>query len=144
MNFKRITLTFLLLWAERQTLSTTGLFTCTHTYTHIHKNGNFALSQTYAGTHASFQVVITESHISHLLLFPFLPLHFSPLTLIIFSPVFTPLPASSSPLSPTVLTCTYWHLDFHLSSLLVIDFRLYYSVSVLPPVDKDTCRETDK
>lgn len=40
---------------------------------------------------------------------------------------------SFPPFSPTVLTRTYRHLDFHLSSPLVIDFRLCYSASRLAP-----------
>lgn len=55
-------------------------------------------------------------------------------TFFFLSPTLYVAPLHSSPvLSPTVLTRTYWHLDFHLSSLLVIDFRLYYSVSLLAP-----------
>lgn len=48
----------------------------------------------------------------------------------------------SPPFSPTVLTCTDWHLEFHLSSLLVIDFRMCCSASFLAPCCEKTPAET--
>lgn len=98
-----------------------------HMYTHYLLTNAESLSHTVICRDSAGQLAGGDHWKPHLSTFPatFLPLFSSPRFFLGFH--FSP------PISPTVLTRTYWHLDFHLSSLLVIDFRLHYSVFVLAP-----------